>query len=284
MKPVTSSGRPCAGYGCIRLVQPPGGEPRHAADCQHLCVLCHNRLVNEIQELPRLYVDCGAALGGDTANGMREKISGGSLPGLVLNSVASEAKTGILVLLSSWCALVVEERQVRAPARQVVIMADFLLANICWLSSHAAVGDLSADVARTTKLARRAAYPEAVKRVIVGSCVIPGCEGELSATVRASRSGEGTQVRCSVNPAHEWYGHEWTQLRREMRRSTPDRKERWLTAADVSGLWQTPIGTVYRLASEQGWRRTARAGRTYYAETDVHTSFSRRKERTLRKG
>ncbi|UWE10048.1 hypothetical protein [Actinacidiphila bryophytorum] len=52
--------------------------------------------------------------------------------------------------------------------------------------------------------------------------------------------------------------------------------ECWLTAADIASLWSAPTGTVYRLASQQHWRRRSRAGRTYYAESDVRASFSRR--------
>ncbi|MET8327322.1 hypothetical protein [Streptomyces sp. NPDC005181] len=42
-------------------------------------------------------------------------------------------------------------------------------------------------------------------------------------------------------------------------------------------LWQVPVGTVYRLASEQRRRRYSRSGRTYYAETDAHNCIARRR-------
>ncbi len=60
-------------------------------------------------------------------------------------------------------------------------------------------------------------------------------------------------------------------------------EERWLTAADISRLWTTPVGTVYRLASEEGWRRHSRSGHTYYAEEDAHACFSRRAARSRRR-
>jgi hypothetical protein len=59
----------------------------------------------------------------------------------------------------------------------------------------------------------------------------------------------------------------------------PTDEERWLGAADIARLWTTTTGTVYRLASEQGWRRLTRAGRTFYAESDVHGCFTRRQAR-----
>jgi hypothetical protein len=66
-----------------------------------------------------------------------------------------------------------------------------------------------------------------------------------------------------------------------MRRAEPAGEERWLAAADIARLWRRSTGTVYRLASEQGWRRITRTGRTYYAETDVHGSFDRSRLKAL---
>lgn len=274
-----SGAEPCDGHSCRRAVLDGGGR-RRAASGQRLCPLCAGRLLAGIRELPRLYAECEEALSGVVATGLREKTSsGGPARGLALNGFAAEARTQILATLGSWSGLVAQERGFAAPARQAPALADFLLSSLPWLACHPAVGDLSEEVARTVSTARRAARPDAVKKVVVGACVVPRCEGELSATVRSSRAGEGTHVRCGANPAHSWAGHEWTRLCREMQKSAPAAEERWLAAGDISRLWNTPAGTVYRLASEQSWRRISRSGRTYYAEKDVHGSFSRRKAR-----
>ncbi|GIG63175.1 hypothetical protein Lfu02_75470 [Longispora fulva] len=42
-----------------------------------------------------------------------------------------------------------------------------------------------------------------------------------------------------------------------------------LTAADVSALSGRPLGTVYRLASEQKWRRYREGRVAFYALDDV---------------
>jgi hypothetical protein len=277
MEPVNLDGEPCDGDGCHRAARN-GGERRQAVEGQRLCAACRSLLAEAMRELPRLYAECGAVLGSGAASGLREKITGGPAPGLVLNDFAAEARMQILTTLASWSGLVTDQRRVPAPARQVAVLADFLLANLTWLLSHPVVADASAEMARTVTMARRAAYPDSVKRIVVGSCVLPDCDGVLTATVRASRAGAGTRVRCGVDPEHTWDGSQWTRLRREMRQSAPA-EERWLAAADIARLWSTPTGTVYRLASEQSWRRITRDGRTYYAENDVHGSFSRRKAR-----
>ncbi len=282
MEQVVHGGRPCEGHGCLRATVN-GGVYQYATDGRRLCRACYNRLIDGIQELPHLHVECEAMLGGAGATTMREKITGGSRPGLALNSSAVEARTHILAMLSSWSGLVAEERQLPAPSRQVPALADFLLANLCWLAAHPAAGSLSAEIAQTGKIARRAAHPDAVKRIAVGPCVVPGCLGQLNAILRAGRPGDRTQVRCGDNRDHAWSGHEWTRLRRQLPQAAGGAPECWLAPADVARMWRTPIGTVYRLASEHGWRRITRSGRTYYAESDVHDSFSRREARALRK-
>ncbi|NED24766.1 hypothetical protein G3I37_07630, partial [Streptomyces anulatus] len=51
---------------------------------------------------------------------------------------------------------------------------------------------------------------------------------------------------------------------------------RWLAPQDVSLLWRVPLGSVYRLASEQSWRRERRGGRSYYDEQDVRRTLDAR--------
>ncbi|MET8676801.1 hypothetical protein ABZW18_04140 [Streptomyces sp. NPDC004647] len=200
----------------------------------------------------------------------------------MFNGFAAEARTRIITTLGSWSGLVADQRAVCPPVRQVGALSNFLLTHLTWLAAHPAAGELTAEVARAAGFARRAADPSSVQRVAVGPCVMRGCDGALSATIRGGRAGD-TQVQCTAHPDHRWGEHEWAQLHRETRRSSPPTGEHWLAAPDIARLWNTPTGTVYRLASEQKWRRVSRAGRTYYAENDVAASLSRRKERAVRR-
>ncbi|MBL3670743.1 hypothetical protein JL475_33230 [Streptomyces sp. M2CJ-2] len=54
----------------------------------------------------------------------------------------------------------------------------------------------------------------------------------------------------------------------------------WLTASDITRLWATPSGSVYRLASQREWRRRSQGGRTYYHEADVVRALSERRPRS----
>ena len=130
--------------------------------------------------------------------------------------------------------------------------------------------------------------PEDLRRVKVGSCVEDDCVGDLVALVRAERRRDAhPEVRCSLDAAHRWLGHEWLQL---SQRLTPTREHTtaaaglgsqrhspaWLTAADIARLWGIAPGSVYRHASEQSWQRKRLGGLTYYGASDVQTTLNRR--------
>jgi hypothetical protein len=297
----------CEGHEC-------GGRPadgRHpgrAAGGYRLCAGCHRRLALGIRALPDLYRDCERVLGGASAKGLRERTSGGPLPGLPFNPAAAEARAAILAVLGSWSGLVAQERRLAPPERSITQLSVFLLRHADWLAAHPAAAEATREVARLVTRARRVAHPEQVRRIGLGDCVEPGCGGTLSATVRTGAPAAYPTVQCDADPRHTWAGHQWTALRRLMPRHAAAARgepapapapatasapapapapasatavaERWLTAADIARLWSTPVGTVYRLASEQRWRRRQRSGRTYYSEADAHDCFSRRAERS----
>ena len=258
-----------AGGCCERAGRTAGGR--------FLCADCRAALAAALGALPGLYRECAGALGRGPRDGLREKVTGGPLPGLALNSHAVDARATIVAALASWSGRVARERRVPAPPRDVAALAAFLLANLDWLSCRPEAREISADVARAGGAARRVTHPDAVKRITLGRCVAAGCAGTLTATVRPGAGAGGALVRCATDPGHVWDGPEWTALRRQM--SGPAAGDRWLAAADIARLWRTPAGTVYRLASEQKWRRVLRSGRSFYAETDVHETFARRAAR-----
>jgi hypothetical protein len=260
---------------------------RKATAGHRLCPACHRRLTLGISQLPGLYRDCERVLGSAPAKGLRERTSGGPLPGAPFNSAAAEARAAILGVLGSWSGLVAQERRIAPPARTVATLSVFLLRHTDWLAAHPAATEATREVARLVARARRVAHPDQIRRVPLGACVEPGCDGRLSAAVRVRGGGPGTTpatVSCDADPRHRWAGSEWTRLRRLMpatgARPGEAAGDRWLSAGDISRLWDTPVGTVYRLASEQRWRRLQRSGRTYYAEADAHDCFARRAERS----
>lgn len=311
MTAVDAATSTCEGHECAGR-RTDGRHPGRAAGGYRLCTGCHRRLALGIRVLPDLYRDCERVLGGASAKGLRERTSGGPLPGLPFNPAAAEARAAILAVLGSWSGLVAQERRLAPPERSITHLSVFLLRHADWLAAHPAAAEATREVARLVTRARRVAHPEQVRRIGLGGCVEPGCDGTLSATVRTGAPAAYPTVSCDADPRHAWAGHQWTALRRLMPQHAAAARgeaaatgtapatasapaaatapataapatavaERWLTAADIARLWSTPVGTVYRLASEQRWRRRQRAGRTYYSEADAHDCFSRRAERS----
>lgn len=295
----------CEGHECATR-QAGGRAAGRTAAGYRLCDACHRRLTLGIRQLPDLYRDCERVLGGASAKGLRERTSGGPLPGAPFNAAAAEARAAIIGVLGSWSGLVAQERRVTPPRRTIGTLSVFLLRHTDWLAAHPAAAEATREVARLVVRAHRVAHPEQVRRVALGACVKAGCDGALFATVRVGVPGTHPAVQCDADPLHTWAGHQWTQLRRLMpsaaagtgtgrpaggthaasasasvpASASAAAPDRWLTAADISRLWGTPVGTVYRLASEQRWRRHHKSGRTYYSEADAHDCFSRRAERS----
>lgn len=52
---------------------------------------------------------------------------------------------------------------------------------------------------------------------------------------------------------------------------------RYLTATEVATLYRRPLGTIYRLASTDQWRRADHRRPTLYNAADVDASMHRRR-------
>jgi hypothetical protein len=207
------------------------------------------------------------------------------MPGMPFNVRAADVRESILGVLASWSGMVVEERHVTAPPRTVDAMAKFLCNHIDWLAAHIAAAEVTDEVTWLVRSAHHVAYPAPVRRVPIGACVEVGCPGELIALVRLHESLLPPEISCDADPCHKWAAHQWMQLSRRMRAasSIATSTTRWLSAKDISRLWVIPPGSVYRLASEQRWRRHSQAHRTYYHEADVLRTLNQRKPEPQRK-
>ncbi|MEV0374195.1 hypothetical protein AB0I10_31060 [Streptomyces sp. NPDC050636] len=272
----------CEGAECAQGGS--GAGQVSAAARSRLCLECRDQFMMRLKGLPMLYEECERRLSG-TQTGLREKASGGSLPGMPFNGAAADIRSAILTTLGSWSGLVAAERQIAAPPRSVDTLAAFLVQHAHWLAAHPAVADATGELARLSRAAYRVTQPAVRRRVRVGACVAVGCTGELAAHIRGQ--GRDAEIVCDADADHSWPGHAWTELRRRMQQPGPavvagPCPERWLSVADISRLWDLSTSSVYRLASERQWRRRRDAGRVRYAESDVHDSLSRRAAPTWR--
>lgn len=284
----------CTGVLCLRRREH-GAPPAPTAGSHRLCTGCSQHLASQVDELAALYRECGYLLGGMRSAQPRDKITGGRLPGLPFNTAAAEARSEIAAVLASWSALVADERGLARPPYAIESMTRFLAEHVDWLAGHLAAAEASDEITRVHAQARQVARRDEPNRVRVGRCVYEGCEGELVAVLHTRSAGRRDEIVCDAQADHVWSSRQWTQLVTALEgRAGREEKagfggpaagagkrhgraaEKWITATQVSSLFSTPTGTVYRLASQHAWRRRRHAGRTYYAVTDVHESLTPR--------
>ena len=281
----TAVGALCTGIGC-RQRHETGRVRRRVLAGSRLCGACWNEFAGGLESLPGLYNECGRRLGGfDRPRG--NAAGSGPTPGMPFNAAAADVRARILSVLGSWSGMVAEERRVTAPERSVGAVVTFLGRHVDWIAAHPAAAEATDEVAQLVRAARRVAYPNPVHRVAIGGCVEVGCGGELVAFVHPHEPLLPAEIRCDADPCHRWLEHHWVQLSHRMGRApsiATATTTRWLSAADISRLWGIPPGSVYRLASEQQWRRRYQARRTYYHEGDVLQTFDQRKARSCSGG
>ncbi|MEV8017465.1 hypothetical protein AB0O76_14195 [Streptomyces sp. NPDC086554] len=204
-----------------------------------------------------------------TAGKVRER----GTPGIPLNTQVLDIRSDIRTVLASWAALVCEQRSVPAPARDTSALTAFLVGHADWLTGHEAAQDIAAETDDLVRLAWSALSDRRDGSVPVGSCVRPGCEGELVAHLSPRTPTGRAAVVCSADPAHSWRPDAWHTLT-----SPPPRTARsaGLTAQDIAAGWQIASGTVYWLANTHQWRRRKDGRRVLYDRDDVLTTMRSR--------
>ncbi|MER7406714.1 hypothetical protein ABT373_30655 [Streptomyces sp. NPDC000070] len=215
--------------------------------------------------------------------GLRQRTSGGPLPGMPFNADAAEARAAIVTVLSSWAGLVAETRRVTPPERTIDELAGFLGRHAHWLAAHVAAADATTEFAALVRQAQRVLGTLASHRVKLGPCPEPSCPGTLNSPAWPAALDSAPSVRCSANPAHLWQGDDLLRLGRTRSPSDPHRPSSptttWLTAADIAHLWSISPGSVYRLANERNWRRERRGARVSYHGKDVYDTMRTRHSR-----
>lgn len=252
-----------------------GCVPRPSADGCYLCDVCTRRLVEDAATAAELYAELEIVLAQPGRTG--ERTSGTPDHGTELNDRAMEARTLIRHTLVSLCLLISEERGIATPADTVEAMADYVQRHAVWISAHRGVAGSTAE--EFHELAHGmpwyAAYPTGARRFRVGPCLEVDCQGEIVATLRTTDQLLPSALTCDADEPHTWTADKWREIGRALH---PDGMAgRYVTAAETASTWRLPLGTVWRLASTEEWRRTDDGHRpVLYLAEDVDTTMRRR--------
>lgn len=248
-----------------------GCQPRLAADGLRLCEVHVRRLGEHAHQAADVYTELALAL--LTSGRPDERTSGSKERGAVLNERAVQARTTIRHTLVSWCRLVSEERGITLPNDDITSLASYVAKHAQWLGAHPAAGECSDEL---EELARgkpwRIAYPTGARVVEVGACPLDGCGGTVRAILRRTDSLLPSELVCDTDGSHRWSAEKWRAFART---AHPDAAHpRSYTAAEIAREHGLPLGTVYWLAKQHGWRRSNDGRRpVLYVAADVEATL-----------
>ncbi|WP_432103598.1 OvmZ protein [Streptomyces sp. bgisy091] len=204
----------CVSKTCRRDPETGVLRPRVRDSASRICRSCHERLRRSLAELPGLYEECERALAHPPLQ-LAERTSGTRGTGIPLNMAAVNARYEMMSVLSSWAALVTNERDVHAPRRTHRDLASFLTTHQDWLVAHPAAAEFTDEVASLARSAARAARSNPIRRMDLGPCVHPGCDSVMYSPVRVTDEQLSRDVRCDAG--HAWPSHQWLLLARRLK-------------------------------------------------------------------
>lgn len=269
----------------------PGGDCRgcqraRAADGLRLCQHDVERIGQDAITAAELYDELALRLAGGTGSG--EPVSGTSDTTRLPNAAAVEARATIRHALVAWCRLIAEERGWSLPDDTVHAMAAYIAKDPAWLAATEYADEAATELHDLAYgRARRVAYPSGTRRVSPGPCPeplarpddfigpMPRCPGTLAGVMRRSDALLPSELICSANPQHRWTADEWRALGKRIDPAAV--RWRYMTAVEIAEEWKLPLGTVWRLASVDEWRRSADGRKpVLYLIDDVEATMDRR--------
>lgn len=192
-------------------------RPRQAADGLVLCWWHRDRLERHLAELPALHQACEAALLGRSGTNTVGPVSGTHEPSWAVCDAPSAAREHIRVELVSWVRIGLDEGPWQAvPADTVTAMATWLVTRVDWYAARPWADEVARTIADTHGEAYRAAYPDPLHRVAIGTCPEDDCPGTLVATVRRTDALLPSTIDCDHDAEHCWTADQWHALGRRM--------------------------------------------------------------------
>lgn len=263
---------------------------RRAADGLQLCWGHTHGIQRDAGRAAHLHDDLALVL---TATGG----PGGAFDGGVsLNLAAAQARTLIRQTLTATALHIAHERGIWLPGTHRTVrlppgvhgphnriwrpntnkhaLAGYIATHAPWLAANLPTAADRLD--HTIREGRTAAYPNGTRTIDIGHCPDEDhdgqpCTGKIRALIRDEDNLLPSAVHCNTNPEHTWTADQW----RTLGRTLGIRQTRYLSALEIAIRYQRPVGTIYRLASQQQWRRTDDGRRPVLYDTlDVQRTMS----------
>ena len=266
-------------------------DPDRLRPARHglLCIGHYKRLEQLLAEIPARLDEADRSLVPGSQSG--PKVSGDPETALPFNEHLSRAMHQTRDTLASWAAEVVEQHpdRLHPPMFTATACSAFLLRWLPWISEQEWVSDFHDETRENAQQLHAALEPLRTRRVDLGPCDAKTacdvesheemtCQGAMQAVVRDTDENLPAEITCTVcglvNPPSEW---------RALARRLRGTQDPMLTAAQLSQLLRVPVGTLWRWASEDDWRRvedvTENGRRTRYSVEDAQATHDRHQPR-----
>jgi hypothetical protein len=201
----------CTAPACV------SDRPRLALPGVKICVLCRDKLSNDLLGLPKLYDGCEDALTFEK-RGMTPRVSGWRPTGISLDETAMRVRSDMIGVLSSWAVMIVEELDAKSPnLAGIWQLSTFLMIHFDWLLNHPAAADFAEEITDLTKAAHDVIQPEPGVKLDIGPCTHPGCGHTVCATIHGEQEFSPSQVSCDAG--HVLRPDQWLLHTRRIRRA-----------------------------------------------------------------
>jgi hypothetical protein len=179
-----------------------------------LCVSCRNQLAAHLTSLPRMYQDCEQAL--EVRRQYPIGMARGRRPtGICLNDGTVAVRSDTMGVLSSWCEMIVDEREVPGPSSlDVRMLARFLQAHLDWLATHAVAADFAEEITGLVVAVKQVLNPAQVRTIDLAPCTRDGCGAMIRASISTVHHRSVPLVRCDAG--HTWQPRQWLDLSRQL--------------------------------------------------------------------
>jgi len=189
-------------------------RPRRSTDGLHVCQGCLGRLEQTLAEMSADYTALAVRLTpvgsrGPNVTGTRER----ALP---IDPMVADHRSDIAGKLSSWSALISEEREIHPPTATVERMSGWLLVHLRWSCAQPWIDEYAAELTAIRSRTMSLIQPSGRRRVDVGDCVEEGCDGVLTATIAPLGDLLPSEITCSHSAEHFWPTARWDALGRKI--------------------------------------------------------------------
>ena len=179
-----------------------------------LCTSCRNLLTGRLIRLPRLYQACEQALEVHRQHPIM-MVRGRRSTGICLDDPTVAVRSDTIRVLSSWCEMIVEERDATGPGSlDVKTLTSFLRAHLDWIAAHVVAADFAEEIAALVAEAKQVLNPAQARIIDLGPCTRDGCGRTVRASMGTDNRPSAPQVRCDAG--HTWRPRQWLDLRHHL--------------------------------------------------------------------